>query len=169
MAVCKETERWRDEVRARQEPNAEYYEIAITRGDIVLVSPDDYDLDEFRWCRTGRSRSYSAARNVNNDHLHMHRVILERMLGHEIPEGMECDHVNRDSLDNRRENLRLVSRSENLRNRRNWGKYAKGVHYDGRKKKYIALLTIGTFDTEAEAAEAWLIASKKLNGSIVRR
>jgi hypothetical protein len=43
---------------------------------------------------------------------HLHRIVMNS------PEGMHVDHINGDPLDNRRENLRIVNRSQNLLNRR---------------------------------------------------
>lgn len=45
-----------------------------------------------------------------------HRIIWVMHFG-EIPEFMEIDHINHDRSDNRLENLRLVSRSDNSKNR----------------------------------------------------
>jgi hypothetical protein len=44
-----------------------------------------------------------------------HRMVWSAMYG-TIPEGKEVDHINGDKQDNRLENLRLVTRQENMRN-----------------------------------------------------
>ena len=43
--------------------------------------------------------------------LYFHREVMSP------PSGMEVDHINGDQLDNRRENLRICTHAENLRNR----------------------------------------------------
>lgn len=40
----------------------------------------------------------------------MHRIVTD------CPEHLEPDHINHDTLDNRKQNLRTVTRSENLKN-----------------------------------------------------
>jgi len=80
-----------------------------------------------------------------------HRVVLERMIGRKLVKGEYSDHINRDKLDNRRENLRVVNATENLRNRNRW---ARGITFNKRAGKWQAQLNgkyIGVFATEEEA------------------
>lgn len=79
----------------------------------------------------------------------LHRVLLPP------PPGKFVDHINHDKLDNRRANLRLVSGSENLRNRR---LASGGVHHRKDNDKWRVTMTIhgkrkfyGNYDTKEEA------------------
>jgi hypothetical protein len=56
----------------------------------------------------------------------MHRFILAE------PDGFEVDHINGDCLDNRRSNLRVVTRHENMRNRHSHREGIGGVTLDKR-------------------------------------
>jgi hypothetical protein len=93
--------------------------IPLTQGFQALVDEHYYEwLMQWRW----RVDAYGyAVRNRYVDDgpgtsgFRMHRELLAP-----IPEGFEVDHINRDRLDNRIENLRLVTRSENNRNRISW-------------------------------------------------
>lgn len=89
----------------------------------------------------------------------IYRVIME-------PEkGMVVDHINGDTLDNRRENLRVCTQGENLRNRTKLSSQntsgVNGVCWVKKSKKYMAQIRfqyqniyLGLFDTIEEAAEA---------------
>ena len=80
-------------------------------------------------------------------------------------EGFEIDHINGNRLDNRRENLRFVTRSQNNMNARKRGnttsKY-KGVSFHKERKKWRAYIfvrnkqiSLGLFDNERDAALAY--------------
>lgn len=87
----------------------------------------------------------------------------------QTPQGMETDHVNGNRLDNRRENLRICSKFDNMRNR---GKQAnntagyKGVFYSIRARRWRAQIRVkgksihlGLFDETVDAAKAYNIAA----------
>jgi len=67
--------------------------------------------------------------------------LLHRMLHQPMPEGMEVDHINGNKLDNRRENLRVCTSSENSMNLNKIGASNKGrlgIHRDSISGRYIA-------------------------------
>lgn len=112
-------------------------------------------LSASRWFRD--HRGYARRSNATNTTYLMHRVILD--LG---PGDPEVDHINRNPLDNRTRNLRVVTRSQNARNQgpRTGRKYC-GVYFDNNQGKWRARIRvdkrayhIGWFQTETEAGEA---------------
>lgn len=54
----------------------------------------------------------------------VHKLVVLTWYG-EIPEGYEIDHINRIRTDNRLENLRVVSHTENMQNQDHWAKAQK--------------------------------------------
>lgn len=74
------------------------------KGEVLLVDADWWEmLKRVKW-----SVNDGYFRNRQS----MHRVIMDP-----VPEGLQVDHINRNKKDNRRENLRIVTRSENGKNR----------------------------------------------------
>lgn len=102
--------------------------------------------------------------------IYAHRLAWFMVHG-ETPNG-NVDHINRDPADNRISNLRLATFSQNNVNTKYRGKYLRGVSVDKRNpSRYRAhicmnrkLISLGTFDTEQEAYEAYLQAAKVLHG-----
>jgi hypothetical protein len=88
----------------------------------------------------------------------MHREVL----GLAADDSRVVDHVNRDRLDNRRSNLRLLSAAENAQNQgpaRGSTSRFRGVHWCASRRKWVARVKIdgrhrnlGRFDDELEAA-----------------
>jgi len=100
-----------------------------------------------------------------------HRLIWLYVYG-EMPNGM-LDHINRIKTDNRIENLRVVSCSEN---RQNIGKLSnnksglKGVWFNNKTKNWCASICadkkkyfVGSFHTKEDAYEAYKTYAKKLH------
>lgn len=127
--------------------------IKLTKGQTTIVSDEDYVYlcSLGKWCvQLKDNGSFYAVRTINYKHqdghwttrqLKMHDVIACRMF-RDIPDGMEVDHVNRLTLDNTRENIRLCTRLQNQHNRRRQINKAsglpKGVFKDKGRNKYRA-------------------------------
>lgn len=102
----------------------------------------------------------------------LHRLLYGLFVG-PIPEGMTVDHADGDVLNNRLENLRLATRSENSRNRKTKSEY-KGVYPMCSGRWYASIFKegkryrIGHYDTAIEAARAYNEAALKYHGQFAR-
>lgn len=132
-------------------------EIQLTKGRVTKVDDEDYVMLTnlgLRWCvNDGYAFNGKLGR--------LHRYLLG------APQGVMVDHRNGDKLDNRRDNLRLCTNSQNQANRQTvCGKSKfKGVVWqlrrngDGFWKAGITVggehLYLGCFLTDLEAARAY--------------
>ncbi|MBU9360066.1 HNH endonuclease [Burkholderia multivorans] len=101
---------------------------------------------------------------------HLHRLITN------APDGYVVDHINGNKLDNRRENLRVCTVAQNLRNRRRAKSNKsglKGVYLD--KTRWRAQIRIdgrkiclGSFPTADLAHEAYKFAAREYHGEFAR-
>ena len=131
--------------------------ITLTQGKVALVDDADYWwLLKFRWYYSA-STGYARANLGANKKANMHQLLLPRV------EGLMADHINRDKLDNRRVNLRLVTKSENNRNKMQHDNRSGfiGVVQHKTNGRWIAQASlnnrnyyIGSYGTPEEAAVA---------------
>lgn len=138
-------------------------EIDVTKGAVAIVDDDDYEhLAQFKWHL--HNAGY-AVTTIKGKKEYMHRIILSAKKGDVV------DHANHNTLDNRKENIRICTHRENLRNSRNFGgrsKYRGVTEYKRSKYKWAAKIVteegtvnIGYYRTEIEAAYAYDLAAKE--------
>jgi len=81
----------------------------------VLLDIEDFEkFKNYNWYyRCGYAGRCRSKKDIPGNHwVHLHREILNT----EIPKGMVVDHINRNKMDNRKENLRVVSHKVNVNN-----------------------------------------------------
>ena len=125
----------------------------MSKGVAHYVTLDPVDVDAVRhlkWCLNGSGYASNELAKVT-----MHRLLTA------APAGMQVDHINGDTLDNRRANLRVVTKDENAANRQHsWsrtGCIGIGVDSNNRSKPYVVVIRgkhRGQFATLAEARTA---------------
>jgi hypothetical protein len=143
--------------------------------DYCLVSKEDFEhLNTFRWS----NNSYGYAQSTfNGKTWKMHRYIISILMNNKLDVHMHVDHINKNRLDNRRENLRLVTQKENNANRtRREGtssKYLYVIWCEDRKKWCASIKDFklyAYYESEIHAAyqvnlwiEKYKLDSSKLN------
>jgi hypothetical protein len=143
-------------------------EVVLNNGMVTLVDDDDYEwVSKHPWGyqKMGGYVKRSHRPNGKVVTLMLHREILK------APSNLYVDHINRNPLDNRKCNLRLVNDLQNSRNRsrRKDNKTGyKGVQKDKRTGRWIANVAcknIGYFATAEEAARAYDRRALELYGA----
>jgi hypothetical protein len=144
--------------------------IPLTRGKFALVDARDYyRLVKFTWYASEPTKNtFYAARSRNGKKVTMHRVIMNP------PGHLFVDHIDRNGLNNAKNNLRLCTPAQNRCNtfssKVGTSKY-KGVNWNKRIKKWGALIQLnrkiyqlGYFSNEIDAARAYDKKAKVLHG-----
>jgi len=152
--------------------------IQLTKGLSALVDDEDYEkFNQFNWSAhiNGVAKKYYAVRRVKKDsqskELYLHREIMN------APNGLFVDHINGDTLDCRKKNMRFATRSQNAANRRlrsdnklgvvgvtqlTNGKYLAYISMNGKSKK------LGQFALLEEAKAARQKAEIEYHGEYAR-
>lgn len=166
-------------------------EFQIPQGYIVFIEAIDSELALRKWSiQRSTDRYISVKRTVripNAEYIEgtpryrkewLHRVIMERVLGRKLTQDEEVDHINGDTLDNRRANLRVVTRTQNNQNARrrkdNTSGY-KGVVFNKLRGKWFAQIQINKkryrrdgFDSPGQAHMAYLEMANLYSGEYTR-
>lgn len=157
--------------------------IKLSQGQYALVDNEDYDIlmELSPWYTSYNSytKSFRAERNVYTVDGRRIRIKMSRFLTN-FPDNMEIDHKNHNTLDNRKTNLRIVTKSKNHMNEKKARTYKgkitssiyKGVSFNKQTKKWHCAITLnghliylGYFTHEKNAAIAYNTAAKKYFGN----
>jgi hypothetical protein len=148
-------------------------EVPLTQNKVAFVDEEDYELvSQYKWnTNKGRNTFYAATG------LQLHRLVMENTLGRKLGSEELVDHINGNGLDNRRENLRVCSRTQNIRNRtgKSGSSKYKGVSWHTPTEKWLARIQVnkhqihlGCFVNEATAAIAYDIAAHQYFGEFAK-
>lgn len=99
-------------------------EILIDKEDIIKINKLKWS---YKYDKTVASY-YVQAWERNKTEKTRKRILLHRYLMN-TPKGLECDHINRNTLDNRKYNLRNVSSLENAQNKGFYKNNKSGYKY----------------------------------------
>jgi hypothetical protein len=88
-------------------------EYPTSQGRFTFIDNADWELvSRHKWAAHNKGDRWYVKGYVNGDIIGLHTYLMNP------PPGYEVDHINNDGEDNRRSNLRIVTRSQNLMNRR---------------------------------------------------
>ena len=152
-------------------------EIQLTKGKVALVDDEDFEyLNKFKWCLrgTGLGKFYAirgfrkSKKNNITGSISMHRELMKPEKGYVI------DHLDGNTLNNQKSNLRICTQSQNCSNQKisilNTSGY-KGVVYNKKNKRYYARITVnriifslGGYIYIKDAARAYNAAALKYHG-----
>ena len=145
--------------------------VHLTRNKTCILNTSDWETLKHRtWHAAGHVDLLYACSNQYSEGkvrkpIRMHREIMRP------PEGMVVDHINHNTLDNRRCNLRICTPRQNTFNQ--YRKYTtepkrKGVYFFRRTGRWYSQISLngvntylGYFDTAEEAAQAYDVAAKQ--------
>lgn len=144
--------------------------IKLTHNQYAIVDNIDFQkLGFYKWGAKWNTptKSYYAVRTVyegGKRDVRMHREIMQ------VPKGLIVDHINHDTLDNRRSNLRICTYSQNnfnIRLRKDNSSGLRGVSKMG--DRWFAQIQhqgkkfhIGTFGSKEEASKAYQKRAREL-------
>lgn len=149
--------------KLEQCPSGEVIAIPLTKDKFTIIDREDCErVMQYKWCFGGRGYAIRAGKYANgkqSPNIKLHRFLIN------APAGYEVDHINGDTLDNRKANIRVCTVQQNQRNRslgKNNSSGYKGVTWVKAQGKWRAQLALSkgkrylkSFDTAIEAALAY--------------
>jgi hypothetical protein len=153
--------------------------ITLTQGKKTIVDDEDFrGLTAHRWKahRQTADGSFYATSNKWDYSIQGYRFIQMHRVLMDAQPGQVVDHINGNTLDNRRSNLRLATVQENACNKKVRADNKtgfKGVIRKGRGYQAMIMVNkkqthLGSYDTAEKAYEAYCSAAKKLHGEFAR-
>lgn len=149
--------------------------ILLTQNKYTIVDNKDFEwLNQWKWCVSGNKKY--AVRHIKINFkkykvIYMHRLILNTT-------NNQTDHINGDTLDNRRKNLRIVTPQQNnfnLGKRKDNKSGYKGISWDKQRNKWIATINlnkrriyIGHFNNVKNGAKEYNKIARQYFGEFAR-
>jgi hypothetical protein len=138
-----------------EESDAEVRRIPLGNGRFATVDAADYEeLSKYKWYAVRKGVSVYAARRKGGRIVFMHREIMTP------PKGYVVDHIDHNTLNNRRCNLRVCTNEQNSvgKKSRVGSSQFVGVQHRGRRWQAAVVCRgeffyLGLFDDEIEAAK----------------
>ena len=150
-------------------------QIPLSRGQFAIVDDEDYDhlVARGKWHCTRSGYAVRTEKQLGRKvYIFMHRLIVN------APKNKVADHIDRNSLNNQRSNLRICTQAENSRNAtlsKNNTSGFNGVTWCKSGKKWRVLIevdrikkNIGLFSCKVEAAKAYNEAAIKYHGEFAK-
>jgi len=152
-----------------------YALIPLTQNKLTIIDLEDVErVSRYNWhIQKCKKQVYAATIdydiNSKTKLILLHRFILNP------PPKKQIDHINRNTLDNRRNNLRICTNRQNCRNKPKANKTSsskyKGVWHNKRNNKWYAIISMDkrkvkqkSHLTEIEAAKTYDRLALKLFG-----
>lgn len=141
----------------------------------TLIDRDDFErVTRSKWYFNQGYAFATTCKYLPKHHKRLHAFVLK------AEPGQIIDHISGDRLDNRKQNLRIVTQAENAKNARRPtfpGKTSrfKGVCWSRHDGKWFAQIgsdnvrhDLGLHDDEVAAAQAYDVAALRLHGEFAR-
>lgn len=149
-------------------------EIQLTKGKVALVDDEVFDyLNQWKWYAKKSNGNYYAKRNIRINKKYAGHILMHRLLMN-VEKHLYIDHIDGFSLNNQKNNLRICTHAENMRNKKlhiNNTSGFKGVYWHKSTKKWMAFIKInnkqlylGLFIDPIDAARTYNEAAVKYHG-----
>lgn len=167
--VAEAIELMKNRVEIIDDQSAVLFLVRKNGGDFIKTLVDIEDIPkiadtERKWCSLWKKDignfyvKSTLTKGEKDKILYLHRVIMD------APHGKQVDHINRNTLDNRKANLRIVTASENQWNKgscKHGSTGIKNINWDSKTKMFTVKFYrhkkhhwIGRFSDITEAQNA---------------
>ena len=136
-----------------------YIDLKRKDGTVLktIIDIEDFELVNSQLNSWSIRNNYVSSHFLKNRTLYLHRLIMNLENS-----KLQIDHINHDTLDNRKSNLRIVTIQENQFNQKQTKGYYK---YRGLYRSQITInnktIQLGIFKTEQEAIQAYVFAKSQ--------
>ena len=132
----------------------------------TIIDAEDYGLAKDKKWHLHNGYAFTCSGMIALSHLVMNHISNRKIL---------VDHISRDKLDNRKSNLRIVTKSQNALNsklRIDNKSGCRGISWDGQRNRWFVHIgvkgrniALGRYKTKIDAIKAYNEATKKYHGT----